>query len=135
FDVITDILTDRSDRAEGQGIPGCCWSLAGQIRADRYYAPHVLGDLQDPRGVPILIPLLRDPDVQSIVPWSLGRIGDRRAIPPLIAVLDEPDPSMRVLAIYALETLNAKEALPRLIELENDERKSNFSALVSVADA
>jgi HEAT repeat protein len=42
---------------------------------------------------------------------------------------------MRVLAIYALETLNAKEAVPRLISLLDDHRKSNFGATVSVAEA
>jgi hypothetical protein len=42
---------------------------------------------------------------------------------------------MRVLAIYALEALNAKEALPRLISLLDDRRRSNFGAQVSVADA
>jgi hypothetical protein len=135
FQVITDILTDQSERPEGQGIPGGRWSLPAQIRADRYYAAHLLGDLRDSRAVQILIPLLKDTDVQSIVPWSLGQIGDRRAIGPLIDVLDDGDPSMRVLAIYALETLNAKEALPRLFELAADEQKSNFGALVSVADA
>jgi HEAT repeat protein len=133
--VITDILTDQSERPEGQGIPGAGWSLPAQIRADRYYAAHLLGDLRDPRAVSILIPLLKDKDVQSIVPWSLGEIGDRRAIGPLIDVLDERDPSMRVLAIYALETLNAKEALPRLFELAADQRTTNFGGLVSVADA
>jgi hypothetical protein len=42
---------------------------------------------------------------------------------------------MRVLSIYALETLNAREALPRLISLLDDHRTSNFGAQVSVADA
>ena len=135
FQVITDILNDQGERAEGQGITGAGWSLPAQIRADRYYAAHLLGDLRDPRAISILVPLLKDKDMQSIVPWSLGQVGDRRAIGPLIDVLDEPDPSMRVLAIYALETLNAKEALPRLFELTMDEQKSNFGGLVSVADA
>jgi hypothetical protein len=135
FQAITDILTDRAERSEGQGIPGGRWSLQAQIRADRYYAAHLLGDLRDPRAVPILIPLLKDKEVNSIVPWSLGQIGDKRAIGPLIDVLDDDDPSMRVLAIYGLEALNAKEALPRLIELANDEQKSRFGALVPVADA
>ena len=42
---------------------------------------------------------------------------------------------MRVLVIYALETLHATEALPRLTVLLNDHRKSTFGAQVSVADA
>ena len=32
-----------------------------QIRQDRYYAAHLLADLKNPRGVPILVSLLRDP--------------------------------------------------------------------------
>jgi HEAT repeat protein len=57
------------------------------------------------------------------------------AVGPLLEALDEDNPSMRVLAIYALETLNAREALPRLISLLDDRRKSNFGAQVSVAEA
>lgn len=111
------------------------YRVAQQIRADRYYAAHLLGDLRDRRAVSTLVPLLKDPEVSSVVPWSLGQIGDQRAIGPLLDVLDEDNPTMRVLAIYALETLNAKEALPRLVSLLSDQRRSNFGALVSVADA
>ena len=134
-----EILNDRSDRPEGQGIAGASsdgrYHVARQIAADRYYAAHLLGDLRDPRAVPVLVPLLKDGEVNSIVPWALGEIGDKRAIGPLLDALDDDSPTMRVLAIYALETLHAKEALPRLISLLNDDRKSNFGAAVSVADA
>src|SRR5262249_60926570 len=87
------------------------------------------------RGVALLVPLLDDPETQSIVPWSLAQIGDRSAIPPLIAALDNDDPSSRVLVIYALEELHAKEAVPRLMTLVNDDRKSRFGALVTVSEA
>jgi HEAT repeat protein len=139
FEVITDMLTDRSDRPEGQGIAFASgdgrYHVERQIASDRYYAAHLLGDLGDPRAVPILVPLLKDKEVNSIVPWSLGQIGDKRAVGPLLDVLDDDSPSMRVLSIYALETLNAREAIPRLISLLDDHRKSNFGALVSVAEA
>jgi HEAT repeat protein len=69
-----------------------------------------LGDHRDPRPVPILVLLLKDGEVNSIVPWALDPIGDKRAVGPLLDVLDDDSPSMRVLSIYALETLNAKEA-------------------------
>ena len=85
--------------------------------------------------MPILVPLLDDPDVNYIVPWALGQIGDKRAVGPLLDVLDKDNPSMRVMAIYALETLKAKEALPRLTSLLTDTRKSNFGAQVTVAEA
>jgi HEAT repeat protein len=139
FQVITDILTDRSERAEGQGIgiaPGDGrYHVARQIAADRYYAAHLLGDLGDPQAIPVLVPLLKDAETKSIVPWALGQIGDKRAVGPLLDALDDESPARRVLAIYALAALHAKEALPRLIPLLNDGRKSNFGVQVSVADA
>jgi hypothetical protein len=139
FQLIADILTDGSDRPEGQGIGTASsdgrYRVARQIRADRYYAAHLLGDLRDPRAVPILVQLLQDKEVNSIVPWALGQIGDKRTIAPLLDALDDESPSVRVLTIYALETLRAREALPRLISLLNDYQASNFGAQVSVADA
>lgn len=138
FQVITDILTDRSERAEGQGTGASGdgrYHVALQIAADRYYAAHLLGDLGDPQAIPVLVPLLKDAEIKSIVPWALGQIGDKRAVGPLLDALDDESPTTRVLAIYALETLHAKEALPRLIPLLNDSRKSNFGAQVSVAEA
>jgi HEAT repeat protein len=139
LDTIADILADRSERPEGQGSHARTgngqYRFERQVAADRYYAVHLLGHLQDPRGLALLVPLLDDPETQSIVPWALGQIGDRRAIPPLIAALDNDDPSNRVRVIYALETLHAKEAVPRLLTLVNDDRKSRFGALVSVSEA
>jgi len=136
---IADILADRSERPKGQGITGASsdgrYRFERQVAADRYYAAHLLGDLKDPRGIALLVPLLDDPGTQSIVPWSLGQIGDKGAIPPLIAALDNDDPSNRVLVIYALEALHAKEAVPRLLTLVNDDRKSRFGALVTVSEA
>ena len=135
FETIAAILADRSPRSAGQGIPGGNWTVHAQIRADRYYAAHLLGDLKDPRGVDLLIPLLNDEDVDYIVPWSLAEIGDRRGIGPLVAQTDRDDPSLRVLAIGALERLKAREALPRPRQLLQDDRKANFGDRTTVADA
>jgi hypothetical protein len=137
FEVISAILKDRSERPPGQGMVSSDlrYHVEQQIRADRYYAAHLFGDLKDRRAVPILVLLLSDKEVQHIVPWSLGEIGDNRADEPLIDMLDDKDPSMRVLAIYALEKLGAKEALPRLRSLLDDHGKSNFDRQASVAEA
>jgi hypothetical protein len=135
FEVIQGILTDKSERPEGQGMPGGNWTVEAQIASDRYYAAHLFGDLKDARAVSVLVPLLHDEDVNYIVPWSLGEIGDKRAVKPLMAELSDKNPSMRVLAIYALEALKAKEALPRLKELLDDNGPANFGELVSVAAA
>src|SRR6516225_1071614 len=130
FDVITAILNDSSERSPGKAFGSPFgWSLREQIRQDRYYAAHLLGDLKDSRAIPILVPLLTDSDVNFIVPWSLGQIGDRSAITPLIASLSDPNPSMRVLAIHALVELKATEALPRLRQLLSDDERSNFGEL------
>jgi HEAT repeat protein len=135
FYVITAILDDRSERPITQGIPAGNPSSRAQIRSDRYYAAHLLGDLKDPRAVPILVPLLKDADVNWIVPWSLGQIGDESAIEPLIATLSDKDASMRVLAIYALVELKATKALPKLRQLLGDNEKCRFDKLESVAEA
>lgn len=111
------------------------YRVVRQIAADRYYAAHLLGDLLDRDAIPIPVPLLKDAEVNSIVPWALGQIGDRRAIGPLLDALEDESPTMRVLSIEALETLHAKEAVPRLISLLNDHRRSSVGNQISVADA
>jgi hypothetical protein len=136
FQVIKAILEDHSTKRavfeiNSAGRP----SPARQIIDDRYYAVHLFGNLRDSRAVPILVPLLKDPDVNWIVPWSLGEIGDRSAIRPLIETLADNSPDMRVLAIYALEKLKAKESLPQLHALIDDNEKIQFDGLGTVGQA
>jgi HEAT repeat protein len=136
FQVINAIVEDRSlKRAVFEIDSAGRANPTQQIRADRYYAAHLFGDLKDVRAIPILIPLLKDEDINDIVPWSLGEIGDRSAIPPLIETLGDKSPDMRVLAIYALEKLKAKEALPRLLALLDDKERIHFDGLGSVSEA
>lgn len=136
FDVIGAILSDRSEARELHEISSVGRpSVRPQIRQDRYYAAHLLGDIKDPRAIPILAALLTDPDVNYIVPWSLSQITDRSALPPLLESLNDPNPSMRVLAIHALAELKAREALPRLRMLLDDHARSNFDKFESVAEA
>jgi HEAT repeat protein len=135
FDVIRAILQDHSsDRPVGQGTMGN-WTVEGQIASDRYYAAHLFGDLKDPRAVPILVPLLKDRQVNWIVPWSLGEIGDRAAVAPLIETLHDSSPDLRVLSIYALQQLRAKDALPELRLLTQDDANIHFDGLGTVAEA
>jgi HEAT repeat protein len=126
FETIRTILTDRSERPLGQGLPTAPgnmatprWWLSKQVQAklvqsDRYYAVHLFGELKSPRAVDVLLPLLDDGDINYKVAWALGEIGDRRAIQPLIAALKNRDALVRVSAIQALEKLQATEALPHL---------------------
>lgn len=106
FQTIVSILDDRSikraiEARDDTGEP----SPKMQIRDDRYYAAHLLGDLKDKRAVPILIPLLKDEDVNDIVAWSLGEIGDKSAIPALKDALRDGSLTMRASALRAIETL------------------------------
>jgi HEAT repeat protein len=134
FDVITATLNDRSDRREGQGTSGYRWSLQGQITADRYYAVHLLGELKDPSAVPALVALLQDEQVNYKVAWALGEIGGEPAVRGLVEALDDKSPDVRVIAIESLGKLNAKETLPRLRQLLDDNERSHFGQLASVAD-
>jgi HEAT repeats len=114
FQVIKAILEDRSTKRavfeiDSAGHP----SPRQQIRADRYYAAHLFGDLRDVRAVPILIPLLKDEEVKLIVPWSLEEIGDTSAISALVEALGDNNLEMRAAALRSLEKLQAKEALLR----------------------
>jgi len=106
FQVIHAILEDRSPKRavfeiDSAGHP----SPARQIRADRYYAAHLFGDLKDVRAVPVLVALLKDEDVKEVVPWSLGEIGDKSAIPALKEALGDNSLTMRASALLALEKL------------------------------
>lgn len=110
FQVIKAILEDRStiravSEIDSAGHP----SPRQQIRADRYYAAHLFGDLRDTRAVPILIPLLKDEEVKLIVPWSLEEIGDTSAISALIEALGDNSVEMRAAALRSLAKLQAKE--------------------------
>ena len=133
---IYEILQDRSSpRPEGQGVPGGPWSIAAQIRADRYYAVHLLGLLKTPEAFPVLVPLLRDSDVNYKVAWALGEIGDRAAIPPLLDALHDPSPDMRVASIEALMTLRATDVLPQLRLLLGDNERIHSGNLSTVSES
>lgn len=133
FDVIAAVLGDESDRPEGQGVACAlrgvgspCWSVRLQISSDRYYAVHLLGLLQDPRAVPILVSFLDNPDFNYKIPWALGKIGGKSAIAGLIKALRNSSPQVRVFAVQDLEDLHAVEALPELLPLLNDDATSPY---------
>jgi HEAT repeat protein len=139
FNAIVAMIYDRSDRPEGQS-PSVASSdgryhVAAQIREDRYYAVHLLGELKDARAVPALIPLLKDKEMNYKVPWALEQIGDRSADWPLVEALRDDDPSVRVFSAQALAKLGATEAVPYLRALLNDHEKSRLGDPVTVEEA
>lgn len=68
------------------------------------------------------------------VAWALGEIGGKAAIQGLVEALHDKSPDVRVIAIESLGKLNAKETLPSLRPLLDDNERSHFGQLVSVAD-
>jgi len=132
FEVISAILKDRSYRPQGQGQAVASsdgrYHVEQQVHADRYYAVHLFGVLKSARAVPVLIPLLTDPELNYKVAWALGEIGDKSAIHPLIETLQDRSPDVRVDAIQALGKLRAREALPDLRALLNDQETTHFHA-------
>jgi HEAT repeat protein len=140
LEIIAHILEDRSYRAEGQGIgiaPGDGkYHVETQILTDRYYAVHVLGELKDARATPILIPFLKDPEIDYNAAWALGQIADKAAIAPLIVeAWKNRNPNVRVSAIHALQQLQATEALPMLHVLLEDHERNHSGSLATVAEA
>jgi HEAT repeat protein len=141
FETLQRMLIDRSDRPLGQGMPTAPgnantpkWWVRGQIQSDRYYAVHLFGELKDPRAVSWLLPLLDDPGINYKIAWALGEIGDRRAIRPLMAALRDRNAHMRVSAIHALVRLQATEALPRLLTLQDDRAVPNAGDRLTVGE-
>ncbi len=69
-----------------------------------------------PRAVPQMLRTLaasQSPDQQYAISVALVRMG-RQVVPPMIGALESPHESVRVAAIDALKTLDAKEAIPFL---------------------
>src|SRR5437899_2662733 len=68
----------------------------------------------------------------------LGKVNDARAIPALTAALEDRDPNVRGSAAEALGKLSAREAVPPLLRLLDDEEWVVFSvieALGHIADS
>jgi HEAT repeat protein len=134
FETLAEILNDRSDRAIGQGIPGGKPTVSAQIATDRYYAVHVLGELKDPRGIDLLLPFLEDSQINYKIAWTLAAIGTDRAFDVLLLLLRDRAARTRVAAIEALEKAKAKQALPHLREMVNDNAWLYGDGNVTVAD-
>lgn len=88
--------------------------LSQALRSDPSYkvraqAAIVLGNLQDPRGVPLLQKALRDSEaaVRIVAAASLGRLGDPAAVSALRASMADPDLTVRAAAGKAIAAIEA----------------------------
>src|SRR5688572_10809805 len=95
-------------RTRSDGKP----DVSGQVRQDRYYAAHVLGEMRDKRAVPALVATFDNPDLAFKAAYSLGQIGDAAAVAPLRRLTGESAGDTRLAAAHALAKLGAPDGLP-----------------------
>ncbi len=91
--------------------------------AARAWACQILGDLGNPRAVPILLGCLSDinDQVRARAASALGRLGDRRAVADLIRMmLSDPVPYVRIQVVRALGAIGDPRALHDLIDALKD---------------
>src|SRR5262245_7923097 len=89
-------------RSDGKPFP------EGQIKADRYYAALLLGQLKSRAAVLALIEATADPTINARAAISLGEIGDKSAIPALSKMAVD-FPNERLWAGYGLAALGEQE--------------------------
>ena len=83
---------------------------------ERGSALRMIGEMKDPRGLPLLLRGLHDrqPSIRAAAAVSLGKLGLAEGVPPLIALLSEPVPAVRSVAAVTLGKLKAERAISSL---------------------
>ena len=89
---------------------------AGSLES-RMEACMALGRQKNTEGVPVLISLLEeeDMDMMAEVCWSLGEIGDSRAVPALSKILNRRELLIKSRALEALGKIGDQSAVPHII--------------------
>jgi HEAT repeat protein len=88
----------------------------------RWFAARILGDIDHPQAVALLVDLLANPEeeLQAIASTSLAKSGQKN-IPALIDKL--ADPATRLLAVQALSQIRSEETIPPLLAVVGDENR------------
>lgn len=86
----------------------------------RWFAARILGDIDHPQAIVLLVDLLATPEeeIQSIASSSLAKLG-KKNIPALIDKL--ADPATRLLAVQALSQIHSEATIAPLLEMTGDE--------------
>ena len=86
----------------------------------RWFAARILGELDHPQAITLLVELLATPEeeIQSIAYSSLAKSG-KKSIPALIDKL--VNPVTRLLAVQALSQIHSEETIAPLLEVTRDE--------------
>ena len=83
---------------------------------------HTLGTIESPRGVDLLIPIVRDDDakVRETAAWALGMIESPAAVPALTAATNDAVDGVREQAAWALGMIESTEGVDPLLALLDD---------------
>lgn len=100
---------------------------------ERGAALRMLGEMGDPRGVPLLTRGLRDPQpsIRAAAAASLGKLGLAESVPPLIAALSDPVPAVRSVVAVTLGQLKAKHSVSALTRALHDNNMGVRAAAVA----
>jgi HEAT repeat protein len=102
----------------------------------RRYMALALGNVGDPRAVPVLLDALSDDDPETRIYsiWALGSLGDKRALAPLLELAQDEDAGIRKMVVYSLGALRAEEARDTLRAALNDyEMDVAWNAAIALA--
>ncbi len=112
---------------------------AGLVDADeqqRIGSVYALGELRDPRSIPILVPWVlqakRTPAEQIAAVTVLGRLGYQTPVPQLRSFAGSPNPDVRKAAVLALSQIGAIGAGDWMLRAKEEEDALRLNALASL---
>lgn len=111
-DTIEERVYRALERALGSDDP--------EVRAE---IAHTLGTIESPRGVDLLVPLVRDEDaeVREQAAWALGMIESAAAVPALAIATEDPVVDVREQAAWALGMIESADGVDPLLALLGDD--------------
>lgn len=139
-DLAKKALVDNKDR--GLVISELSNYLKGEKKTQpgtpAYIFISLIGELKDPRGLPVLLDILKNKDAssRSVAVDAIGNIGDKTAVEPLLAILANTKESdgIRDASARALGKLGAKNAADALVGILNN-RQDNKDVRIGAASA
>ena len=100
---------------------------------ERGAALRMLGEIGDPKGLPLLAQGLRDkqPSIRAAAAASLGKLGSTEGVPFLIDALADPVPAVRSVAAVTLGKLKAEQAVSPLTQALQDRNMGVRAAAIA----
>lgn len=110
--------------------------LEAPTEEQRIDSVHALGELRDPRSVPVLVPWVlqakRTPAEQIAGITVLGRLGFQTPVPQLRSFAGSEDPAVRQAAVAALHQIGVISAGDWMLRAKEDDDTLRLNALASL---